>query len=41
MSHGGGGGGYDGNGSCYTDWDCDAGFHCGGGFMCEDDEFIN
>ena len=38
---GGGGGGYDGNGSCYTDWDCDAGYHCGDAFMCEQDTFIN
>ena len=38
---GGHGGGYDGDGSCYTDWDCDFGYHCGDGFMCTEDEFLN
>lgn len=37
----GGGGGYDGNGSCYTNWDCDFGYHCGDAFMCQEDEFLN
>ena len=38
---GGGGGGSYWNSSCYTDWDCDFGYHCGDGFMCEEDNFIN
>jgi hypothetical protein len=38
---GGGGGGNEGGSSCYTDWDCDFGYHCGDGFMCEEDTYIN
>jgi hypothetical protein len=41
VGGGGGGGGHEDGSSCYTDWDCDFGYHCGDGFMCEEDAYIN